>query len=72
MLAGPNAAAGPAARSERLVVLAQPPDLDAGEITGQGYVNRRTVLARRAALAELLYTDPVPDGVIVAGWIVAG
>ncbi len=56
-----------AARIERLLVLAQPPDLDAGEITDKGYVNQRMVLARRAALVELLYTDPVPDGVIVAG-----
>jgi hypothetical protein len=31
------------------------------------YVNQRMVLARRAALVELLYTDPVPEGVIVAG-----
>jgi len=55
------------ARVERLLVLARPPDLDAGEITDEGYVNQRMVLARRAALVELLYTDPVPDGVIVAG-----
>ena len=43
----------------RTLVLAQPPDLDAGEITDKGYVNQRTVLARRAALVDLLYTDPL-------------
>jgi hypothetical protein len=33
----------------------------------KGYVNQRKVLACRAGLVELLYADPVPDGVIVAG-----
>jgi feruloyl-CoA synthase len=41
--------------------------LDAGEITDKGCVNQRKVLARRAALVDMLYTDPVPDGVTVAG-----
>ena len=59
--------AGSAARVERLVVMARPADLDAGEITDKGYVNQRKVLARRAALVEMLYTDPAPDGVVVAG-----
>ena len=39
---------------------------DAGEITDKGYVNQRQVLAKRAALVELLYAQPVPAGVIVA------
>jgi feruloyl-CoA synthase len=65
-LAEHNDAAGSSARVERLIVLAHPADLDAGEITDKGYVNQRKVLARRAALAELLYADPVPPGVIVA------
>jgi feruloyl-CoA synthase len=59
--------AGSAARVARLVVLARPADLDAGEVTDKGYVNQRTVLARRAALVELLYAEPAPEGVIVAG-----
>ena len=59
--------AGSAARVERLVVMARPADLDAGEITDKGYVNQRKVLARRTALVELLYADPAPDGVVVAG-----
>ena len=58
--------AGSAARVERLVVMARPADLDAGEITDKGYVNQRKVLARRAALVELLYAEPVPAGVVVA------
>jgi hypothetical protein len=32
-----------------------------------GYVNQRRVLARRAALGELLDAEPPPVGVIVAG-----
>ena len=59
--------AGSAGRVERLVVMARPADLDAGEITDKGYVNQRTVLARRAGLVEMLYAEPAPEGVIVAG-----
>ena len=40
--------------------MARPADLDAGEITDKGYVNQRRVLARRAALVDLLYADPPP------------
>ena len=47
--------------------MAHPAGLDAGEITDKGYVNQRNVLARRAGLVELLYADPSPVGVIVAG-----
>jgi feruloyl-CoA synthase len=35
-------------------------------INGKGYVNQRKILARRAALVELLYADPPPACVIVA------
>ena len=60
-LAGHNAAAGSAARIERLLVLARPAGLDAGEITDKGYVNQRQVLANRAALVEMLYAQPDPE-----------
>jgi feruloyl-CoA synthase len=66
-LAEHNQSAGSAARVERLLIMARPPDLDAGEITDKGYVNQRRVLDRRAELADLLYADPLPDAVIVAG-----
>jgi feruloyl-CoA synthase len=65
-LADHNAAAGSAARVGRLLVLARAADLDAGEITGKGYVNQRRVLARRADLVELLYAEPAQAGVVVA------
>jgi feruloyl-CoA synthase len=65
-LAGHNDGAGSSARVERLLVMARPADLDAGEITDKGYVSQRVVLARRAALAEMLYADPAAPDVVVA------
>ena len=65
-LADHNAAAGSAARIERLVVMARPADLDGGEITDKGYVNQRQVLINRSTLVELLYAWPTHAHVIVA------
>ena len=65
-LAMRNATAGSAARIQRLLVMARPASLDDGEITDKGYLNQRKVLARRAPLVDMLYTDPPPHGVIVA------
>jgi len=65
----PPAGAGSSARIERLLVMARPAGLDAGEITGKGYVSQRQVLAGRAALVEMPYAEPDPDspaGVVVA------
>ena len=67
LLADHNDTVGSAARIERLVVLARPADLDSGEITDKGYVNQRQVLKTRAALIELLYTEPPHAHVIIAG-----
>ncbi|HVT14937.1 MAG TPA: feruloyl-CoA synthase [Thermoanaerobaculia bacterium] len=39
----------------RALLLAEPPAMDAGEITDKGYVNQRAVLERRATLVERLY-----------------
>jgi feruloyl-CoA synthase len=39
----------------RLLVMAEPPSIDANEITDKGYMNQRAVLERRAALVEKLY-----------------
>jgi feruloyl-CoA synthase len=58
--------AGSAMRIERLLVLAEPPSLDAGEITDKGYINQRAVLERRAEDVELLYAEPCDPRVIVA------
>ena len=65
-LAEHNETAGSAGRVQRLAVLARPASLDDGEITDKGYINQRKVLARRAALVDLLYADPAPPGIITA------
>jgi feruloyl-CoA synthase len=41
----------------RLLVMAEPPQIDGNEITDKGYINQRAVLERRAALVEKLYSD---------------
>jgi feruloyl-CoA synthase len=38
-----------------LLVLTDPPSIDAGEITDKGYINQRAVLRHRAALVDALY-----------------
>lgn len=59
-----TASTGSATRVTRLLILRDPPDIDAGEITDKGSLNQRAVLARRAALVEELYADPAPAHVI--------
>lgn len=48
----------------RVLLLAEPPDAAAGEITDKGYINQRTMLDRRAALVDALYAEPPGDAVI--------
>ncbi|WP_237155287.1 feruloyl-CoA synthase [Oryzibacter oryziterrae] len=53
---------GSSNRVERIVLLAEPPSIDANEITDKGSINQRAVLARRAHLVEALYaTNPPPE-----------
>ena len=59
-----NEDAGSASRVERMLLLAQPPSLDAGEITDKGYLNQRRTLQCRAADVLRLYADPPDPGVI--------
>jgi feruloyl-CoA synthase len=63
-LARLNADAGSAGRIERLLLLSEPPSLDAGEITDKGYLNQRACLERRAADVDRLYADPPGPEVI--------
>src|SRR3954447_22284440 len=49
---------------ERLLVLTEPPQLDAGEITDKGYVNQAAVRDRRADLVALLSAEPQPPRVV--------
>ena len=46
---------GSSTHPTRLLVMTEPPSIDANEITDKGYVNQRAVLERRAALVEKLY-----------------
>ncbi len=64
-LAELNRGAGSAGRIERLLLLAQPPSLDAGEITDKGYINQRACLRRRVDAVALLY-DAQPTAEIIS------
>jgi feruloyl-CoA synthase len=50
-----SAESGSSTHPVRLLVMSEPPQIDAGEITDKGYLNQRAVLERRAALVEQLY-----------------
>jgi feruloyl-CoA synthase len=57
-----NAGEGSARRIERLLLVQEPPSLDAGEITDKGYINQRAVQQRRAADVERLHAaEPDPE-----------
>jgi len=49
----------------RAMLLAEPPSLDAGEMTDKGSINARAVLARRADLVIELYADPPSPQVLM-------
>jgi feruloyl-CoA synthase len=55
-LATLNEGAGSSRRVERLMLLSDPPQLDASEITDKGYINQRACLTRRAADVAALYS----------------
>jgi len=46
---------GSSQHAARALLMAEPPSIDANEITDKGYVNQRAVLTRRAALVQKLY-----------------
>ncbi|MCC7486529.1 MAG: feruloyl-CoA synthase [Burkholderiales bacterium] len=49
---------GSSNRVVRVMVLEEPPLIDAGEITDKGSINQAAVLKRRAALVDELYREP--------------
>ncbi|PAT36830.1 feruloyl-CoA synthase [Vandammella animalimorsus] len=62
--------AGSAQAPSRLLILDEPPDVDAGEITDKGYLNQRAILERRASQVQRLYAgqnDPQIIGIGKAG-----
>jgi feruloyl-CoA synthase len=48
----------------RALLMAEPPSVEAGEITDKGYINQRAVLTRRKDLVEALYAE-MPDKSVV-------
>jgi feruloyl-CoA synthase len=60
-------AANPASSTRvcRVVLLAEPPSLDANEITDKGYVNQRAALERRATEVAALFAEPPGETVII-------
>jgi feruloyl-CoA synthase len=54
------AGAAPSARPARLLILAEPPVLGAGEMTAKGNLNPGRILERRAGLLARLYSDEEP------------
>ncbi len=57
-------ATGSSSRVVAVMLVAQPPAIDLGEITDKGSLNQRAVLTHRAALVEELYAD-APSGRII-------
>jgi feruloyl-CoA synthase len=49
----------------RAILLAEPPSLDAGEMTDKGSINQRAVLGRRADLVAELYAAKPSARVLV-------
>ncbi len=64
-LATLNDGAGSASRVQRLLLLSDPPSLDAGEITDKGYLNQRACLERRASDIARLYAEAPGAGIIM-------
>jgi feruloyl-CoA synthase len=56
---------GSSERIARVILLAEPPSLDANEITDKGYINQRAALDRRAAQVSVLYAEPPSADVII-------
>jgi feruloyl-CoA synthase len=65
-IAAHNAAQkGSSMQIKRVLLMPEPPSIDANEVTDKGYINQRAVLERRKALIERLHANPPPAEVIV-------
>ncbi|MBI5904776.1 MAG: feruloyl-CoA synthase [Deltaproteobacteria bacterium] len=56
---------GSATRIGRVLLMTEPPSIDANEITDKGYINQGAALERRGELVERLYADRPDPGVVV-------
>jgi feruloyl-CoA synthase len=52
-------------RVERFVLLIDPPDPGAGEITDKGYVNQSAVQRNRAVIVNDLFSEEVPSSIVI-------
>jgi feruloyl-CoA synthase len=65
-IAAHNAAqTGSSMQIRRVLLMLEPPSIDANEITDKGYINQRAVLERRRALVDRLHAASPEEGVIV-------
>lgn len=58
-------ASGSSEKIRRVILMAEPASMDAGELTDKGYINQRATLERRHALVAALYAEPPGEDVIV-------
>ena len=56
---------GSSTRVRRVLLMTEPPQIDAGEITDKGYINQRAVLGRRDGLVSRLYEGTGDDIVLI-------
>lgn len=56
---------GSSTQIRRALLLAEPPSLDAGELTDKGYINQSVSLTRRKDMVDKLFTDPPGNDVVV-------
>jgi feruloyl-CoA synthase len=56
---------GASMRIERLALLAEPPSMQAYEVTDKGNLNQRAVLERRVDDVKTLFAQPCPEGVVM-------
>jgi feruloyl-CoA synthase len=59
-------AGGSSKRVDRLLLLSEPPSIDAREQTDKGSINQAAVLARRAALVDAMYDGTEPQTIVAA------
>ncbi len=56
---------GSSTRIVRVMLMSEPPQIDANEVTDKGYINQRAVLERRRALVDRLYAEIPREEVLV-------
>ena len=55
---------GSSTRIKRAILMAEPPNMDAGELTDKGYINQAIALGRRHDLVDKLYATELSNEVI--------